>query len=87
MGRHGRFLEPNASTGVGPEVFRRVQAEQVGLVHGAQFLPAYADPATNATMRSVAVLTEQAVVAVLNQRTGAIVWRKQLDGAHPSPRR
>ena len=55
--------------------------EQVGLVHGAQFLPAYADPATNATMRSVAVLTEQAVVAVLNQRTGAIVWRKQLDGA------
>lgn len=52
--------------------------QRVGAVRDAVFLPSYVD-FRNTTVRGVVVCTEQNFVAVLNLRSGAIVWRKKLD--------
>ena len=52
--------------------------QRVGAVRDAVFLPSYVD-FRNTTVRGVAVCTDQNFVAVLNLRSGAIVWRKKLD--------
>ncbi|UPQ98770.1 ER membrane protein complex subunit 1 [Chloropicon primus] len=55
--------------------------ENVGFVREAVFLPSFLDASTNLTTRAVAVLAEQKMISVLNQRSGAIIWRKELGGA------
>ena len=51
--------------------------ESLGKVTDATFLPSWSQ--RNATVRGVGVITEENVLAVLNQRTGDVVWRKQLE--------
>ena len=51
----------------------------IGLVSDAKFLRSWSDGDGAPVRRTIAVITENKVLAVLNQRDGEIIWRRHLE--------